>query len=79
MSSALLSTVDNPYNPHTQPDDWYRYDMERGYYTLAYLARVANPASDLSESEADQVYEDAMNEIVRENVNGMYIKVDPPE
>ena len=28
----MLSTIDNPFNPFTQWDDWLRYDEDKKYY-----------------------------------------------
>lgn len=42
MEAALLTTRDNPFNPHTQWDEWYAFDVRKGYHTCALLARVAN-------------------------------------
>jgi hypothetical protein len=68
----MLTTLDNPYNPFTQYDDWYSYDTTKGYNTCAYLARVAKS----SELDEDQAIDQAMNEIVDHNILGNYIKVD---
>lgn len=40
MTDVALTTVDNPYNPFTDPDEWLRYDIEKGYNTNAYLNRM---------------------------------------
>jgi len=75
----MLSTKDNPYNPHTEFDDWWAWDTRAGYNSLALLARVVKTSNDLPEALQDQAVEDAIDEIVRENVSGMHIKVPNPE
>ena len=71
----MLSTIDNPFNPFTQWNEWKRYDEDKKYYTCSYLARIAKTSDDLSEADYDQVILNAINEIVRFNINGLYKKV----
>ena len=75
MASIMLSTIDNPFNPFTQWNEWKRYDEDKKYYTCSYLARIAKTSDDLSEADYDQVILNAINEIVRFNINGLYKKV----
>lgn len=71
----MLTTVDNPYSPFTQPDAWYNYDRSMGYYTPEYLARIANTSVVLSDAQNDVIIDDAIDEIVTLNVLGIYRKV----
>lgn len=75
----MLSTIDNPYSPVTDWDRWYRWDEAAGYHTTSFLARVAYPSPALSVADQDAAIEDAIEEIVRENVLGIYIKVVVPQ
>jgi hypothetical protein len=74
----LLSTSDNPNNPHTQWDQWFAWDLAH-YNTLALLARVAKVSDELPDSVNDLEVDDAIDEIVRENVSGVHIKVARPQ
>lgn len=78
MASHMLTTVDNPFDPFTQFDEWLAYDTQSGYGTLRFLARVVRSSHELSEADHDQALEDAIDEIVRENVSGIYRKVPEP-
>lgn len=71
----MLSTVDNPFNPFHQYDEWDRWDVVHGYSSMAFIARVINTSDDLSDVDADLVLEQAIDEIVTENVSGMHCKV----
>jgi hypothetical protein len=71
----MLSTVDNPFNPFTQFDDWQAYDERHGYYSCNYLARIAFTSDALSDDENDRIIEDAIDEIVKTNPLGIYRKV----
>ena len=42
MEEYMITTSDNPFNPFTQWDDWYLYDLQKGYCTCERLARIAN-------------------------------------
>ena len=71
----MLTTIDNPFNPFTQWDEWKRYDEDKKYYTCSYLARIAKTSDDLSEADYNKAIDDAIEEIVNLNINGMYTKV----
>ncbi len=71
----MLTTFDNPYNPFTQWDEWYFWDMSNGYHTPGLLARVSFASADISEADEYVVIQQAIEEIVRENVSGMHRKV----
>lgn len=74
-SNSLLTTLDNPYNPFSQFDEWYAFDVAHGYNTLSYLARVANTSDELSEADQELEIEKAMTEIVQVNLSGKHVKV----
>jgi hypothetical protein len=74
----MLTTVDNPYNPFTNFDEWNAWDESSGYHTTAFLARVVRSSEELSEADQHVAIEAAIEEIVSENVSGMYRKVSAP-
>ena len=71
----MLTTVDNPFNPFTRFDEWLEYDISMGYNTSAFLGRVANVSDDLSQPDQALAVRNAIEEIVQENVSGMWRKV----
>jgi hypothetical protein len=71
----MLTTVDNPFDPFTQFDEWFAYDIKLGYNTTALLARVVVNSNDLSEPDQAVAIQNGIDEIVRENVSGMHRKV----
>lgn len=71
----MLSTIDNPYNPFTHFDQWYQWDLTQGYNTSSFLARIVVTSDELSEAEQNTAMESAIQEIIRENVLGIYIRV----
>jgi hypothetical protein len=75
----MLSTIDNPYDPFTQYEEWEAYDARAGYYTPQFLARIAYTSHELSEEQQNEAIESAIDEIVEQNVIGVYKKVEAPE
>lgn len=75
MARCALSTVDNPYNPITDYQHWLLFDIQKGYGSSEYLARIARTSDSLSDEENDAEIERAIDEIVDEDILGIYIKV----
>lgn len=75
MAEYMLTTVDNPYDPFTRFDEWYQWDTFHGYHTTAYLARVAITSDELSDVDQELSILQAIDEIVKENILGVYRKV----
>ena len=67
-SEMMLTTIDNPFDPFTQWNEWKRFDEDMKYYTLSYLARIVKTSDDLSDTYNDQAIDDAINEIVSFNI-----------
>lgn len=72
---CMLSTIDNPYNPFEDFTSWWLYDNACGYNSCGYLARVAVITDDMSSVEEDMETERAINEIIKSDPIGLYIKV----
>lgn len=76
----MLTTIDNPYNPFLQWDEWYAYDCQKGYNTCGYLARIADAPDGLEPEQVDRIITAAVDEICKFNILGIYKKVyDPRE
>lgn len=76
MTTYMLTTVDNPFNPGTQFEDWQAYDSRAGYHTLSFLARVVSSSNELSDADQQLAIQLAVDEIAKENVLGIYRKVE---
>jgi len=75
MNDTMLTTIDNPFDPFTQFDEWKRFDEDHGYYTCAYLARIAKTSDELSETDEAIAINQAIDEIINLNILGIYRKV----
>lgn len=71
----MLTTVDNPFNPFDQFDEWFAWDRQAGYDTPSHLDRIANGSDEMSDTDQAVAIQAAIDEIIRENVSGMYRKV----
>jgi hypothetical protein len=76
MTTYMLTTVDNPFNPFTQFEKWYAFDVGSGYYTTEFLGRIVRSSDDMSEADQEHAIQLAIDEIVKENVLGIYKKVE---
>ena len=76
MSNRVaLTTVDNPFDPFEQFNDWFEFDNEKGYYTCSRLARLTNLSDDMSEAESNKEIERAIDELIKYDVFDVYKKV----
>ena len=73
--ASMLTTIDNPFNPFTQFDEWFQFDEEKGYHTSQFLAKIAKTSSNMSDLDYEQEVERAIDEIVKFNVRGIDKKV----
>lgn len=78
MAKHMLTTTDNPFSPVTQYDEWYAYDAMLGYHTPGYLARIVKTSFELSDADQEVAIEQAIDDIIRLNINGLYRKVVVP-
>lgn len=74
----MLTTIDNPFDPFEQFDEWYRYDTEKGYYSCSRLARLLNITDDMSEQEANEANEQAIDRLIEIDFLDVYQKVTKP-
>ncbi len=68
----VLTTVDNPWNPFTQWDEWFAYDTIKGYNTSGLLDRFTVTSNDLSEPDNQQAILEGMKAIVSINPFGLH-------
>ena len=71
----MLTTIDNPFDPFKQFTSWFLYDVEKGYNTCSYLARIAKTSDEFSEKENNEEIERAIDEIIKYDFMNVYKKV----
>lgn len=72
----MLTTFDNPFDPFEQFTSWFLFDVEKGYNTCSYLARIAKLSDELTEQETNAEVERAIDEIIKYDFMNMYKKVE---
>ena len=72
---CMLTTIDNPFDPFEDFDNWFLFDVEKGYYTCSYLDRIARTSDSLTDYENDLELERAIDEIIRLDFMNIYKKV----
>jgi hypothetical protein len=75
MKRSMLTTLDNPHSPFDDFPAWYAYDVASGYHTSSFLARILTDSDQLSDQDIELSIERAIDEVVTENVLGIYKKV----
>lgn len=79
-TECMLTTIDNPFDYFEQFDSWNQFDIEKGYYTCEYLAKIVNLKTnlydnDLTQKEINSIIESAIDEIIELNPLNIYKKV----
>lgn len=74
-NKAMITTTDNPYNPQTDFQQWYLYDVNNGYNTCAYLGRIVKDSEELSDEEKEEENERAIDEIIKYDFMNIYKKI----
>lgn len=74
--AVALTTIDNPYDPITDFDNWYLYDEQKGYHTSSYLARLVKDSYDVDPAFMEFQKEQAIDEILTMDQSGFYKKVE---
>lgn len=64
VDEIMLTTIDNPFDPFEQFTSWFLFDVEKGYNTCGYLARIAKLADDMSDEERIIEINRAIEEII---------------
>ena len=75
MSTCMLTTIDNPFDPFEQFTSWLLFDKEKGYNSSERLMRIANISDDMTQKEVDEEIERAIDEIIKYDFMNIYVKV----
>jgi hypothetical protein len=71
----MLTTLDNPFDYFDQFTSWNQFDVESGYNTCCYLARMVNLSDEMSEEEVNIEVERAIDDIIAHDFLGIYKKI----
>lgn len=71
----ILTTVDNPFDPSSQFDEWYDFDTRMGYNTVGLLSEFTYDSDELSDEQRMSAIQAGIDEVLRLNPTGMHRKV----
>lgn len=75
VKDYMLTTLDNPWNPFTNYDEWLAFDIEKGYDTPGVLDRFSITGNNLTEAENQKILNEAMDRIIDIDPFCRWIKV----
>lgn len=75
MNQCMLTTFDNPFNPFDQFEEWFLFDVEKGYNSCGKIARIANFSEDMSDKEYLEETERAIDAIILYDPLNIYKKL----
>lgn len=61
---VMVTTPDNPYDPFTDFDQWFMYDVGAGYNTSMRLASISQTSELFSDDENNRAINEAINELM---------------
>lgn len=61
---GLITTVDNPYNPDTNWEEWHQWDETHGYHTLERMAKLRPIPAGKTSQYAEEMYDEAAAELI---------------
>ena len=70
MSAMYLTTIDNPFSPKTEFDEWFTFDIQKGYNSCGLLDRVCKTSDNLSDALVADDVEEAIQWILDHDVTG---------
>lgn len=70
-----LTTIDNPFHPVDERDLWERYDLDHGHNCDALVWRVGGISNDWEEAEIRRAENQAIDDIIRMDLECKYRKV----
>ena len=71
----MLTTFDNPFDPFEDFDNWFQFDIEKGYNSCGKLARFAEINESMTEKEYLMETERAIDRVINVDFLNVYKKV----
>ena len=71
----MLTTTDNPFDPFVDFNNWFMFDVSKGYNSCAYLSRIAKTSDQFTDEENNSEIERAIDEIISYDFLNIYKKV----
>lgn len=72
---CFITTLDNPFDYFDEFTSWHMFDVEKGYYTCNYVARLVQLSDDMTQKEVNEEIERVIDEIILNNPLPIYKKI----
>ena len=69
----MLTTIDNPFNPKENYKAWNLWDIDNGYNTASYLARILQNFKMVDDEWTQESIDKAQNIIIDNDMLGVYL------
>lgn len=69
----MLTTIDNPFNPKENYKAWNLWDIDNGYNTASYLARILQNFKMVDDEWTQESIDEAQNIIIDNDMLGVYL------
>lgn len=69
----MLTTIDNPFNPKENYRAWNLWDIDNGYNTASYLARILQNFKMVDDEWTQESIDEAQNIIIDNDMLGVYL------
>ena len=70
-----ITTIDNPFNPFENFDEWFQFDVEKGYYSCSKIARLVDNIENTEEKQEDELLEEAIDRLIEIDPLDIYRKL----
>ncbi len=71
-----ITTIDNPYDPFEDFNNWFLFDIEKGYYTCDKLGRLSNFSELMTEKQEKEETERTIDRLIELDPLNIYKKVE---
>lgn len=72
---SMLTTIDNPFDPFEQFEDWYSFDVHNHHRCCELVGQFAQTSNELSDFDNTKAIDVAIDAIIKEDVLNIYKKV----
>ena len=69
----MVTTIDNPFNPKENYKAWNLWDIDNGYNTASYLARILQNFKMVDDEWTQESIDEAQNIIIDNDMLGVYL------
>lgn len=75
MKVPFITTKDNPFDPYSEFDEWFAFDIEKNYNSLQLLDRILITSPDLGPAIYAEDKDKAIDSIIQMHPGSNYTKV----